>query len=30
MKGLVTRWWVSEWHTVVGDDAKHPTRPEDA
>ncbi len=26
-EGLVTRWWVSEWVTVVGDDAATPIRP---
>ena len=28
--GLVTRWWVSEWLTVVGDQAMNPLRPEKA
>lgn len=28
--GLVERWWVREWTTVVGDDAALPVRPEDA
>lgn len=27
--GLVTRWWVSEWVTVVGDLAVSPIRPEE-
>lgn len=27
--GLVTRWWVREWKTVVGDGAVEPTRPHD-
>lgn len=26
-EGLVTRWWVSEWLTVVGRDAANPIRP---
>ena len=26
-EGLVTRWWVSEWITVVGDAAANPVRP---
>ena len=26
-EGLVTKWWVSEWVTVVGDDAINPVRP---
>lgn len=26
-EGLVTRWWVSEWVTVVGDLAANPVRP---
>lgn len=26
-EGLVTRWWVSEWITVVGKDAASPVRP---
>ncbi len=24
LNGLVTRWWVREWTTVVGKDAAHP------
>lgn len=27
--GLVTRWWVRDWTTVVGDDASSPVRPDD-
>jgi len=27
-EGLVTRWWVSEWITVVGDQAANPVRPD--
>jgi hypothetical protein len=27
--GLVTRWWVREWTTVVGSDASNPLRPGD-
>lgn len=27
--GLVTRWWVREWTTVVGSDASNPVLPED-
>lgn len=26
-EGLITRWWVSEWITVVGDGAASPVRP---
>lgn len=26
-EGLVTKWWVSEWLTVVGKDAANPIRP---
>lgn len=26
-EGLITRWWVSEWITVVGDGAANPVRP---
>lgn len=26
--GLVTRWWVREWTTVVGDGAASPIRPD--
>jgi|SRR5690606_4938302 len=29
-EGLVTRWWVTEWLTVVGDQAANPIRPEKA
>lgn len=28
--GLVSRWRVTPWHTVVGDDAENPVSPEDA
>jgi uncharacterized protein YciI len=28
--GLVKRWWVREWTTVVGDQAAKPVRPENA
>lgn len=28
--GLVTKWWVREWTTVVGDGASTPVRPDDA
>lgn len=27
-EGLVTRWWVSEWLTVVGAQAANPVRPD--
>ncbi|RXZ42020.1 YciI-like protein [Crenobacter cavernae] len=27
INGLVTRWWLREWKTVVGDGAVEPTRP---
>lgn len=26
--GLVTRWWVRPWHTVVGSEATTPVRPD--
>jgi uncharacterized protein YciI len=28
--GLIKRWYVREWNTVVGDDATNPVRPESA
>ena len=28
VNGLVTRWWIREWNTVVGDGATTPVRPD--
>jgi uncharacterized protein YciI len=25
-EGLVTRWWVKPWHTVIGEDASNPIK----